>query len=45
MGIRSIGDRASERIPNSLLIIYPGEAHVLLPKHWDDVVAKLLATA
>jgi pimeloyl-ACP methyl ester carboxylesterase len=35
----------AERIPNSLLIICPGEAHVLLPKHWGDVVARLLAAA
>lgn len=32
------------RIPHSSLIVCSGEAHVLLPKHWGEVMAKLLAS-
>jgi pimeloyl-ACP methyl ester carboxylesterase len=35
--------RLAGRIEHSSLTVCPGEAHLLLPKHWDDVVAQLLA--
>jgi pimeloyl-ACP methyl ester carboxylesterase len=31
------------RIAQRSLTVCPGEAHLLLPRHWDEVVAKLLA--
>lgn len=33
------------RIAHSSLTVCPGEAHLLLPRHWDEVVAQLLAVA
>ena len=31
------------QIPDSSLTIYPGEGHLILPKHWDDILAALLS--
>jgi pimeloyl-ACP methyl ester carboxylesterase len=31
------------RIPGSTLTIYPGEGHLIVPKHWDEILATLLS--
>jgi pimeloyl-ACP methyl ester carboxylesterase len=31
------------RIPGSSLTIYPGEGHLIVPKHWDQILAALLS--
>ena len=33
----------AERIPGSSLTIYPGEGHLIVPKHWDEILAELLS--
>jgi pimeloyl-ACP methyl ester carboxylesterase len=33
----------AERIPGSSLTVYPGEGHLIVPKHWDDILAALLS--
>jgi pimeloyl-ACP methyl ester carboxylesterase len=38
-----MAQRLADRIPNSSLSVCPDEAHLLLPRHWDEVVAQLLA--
>jgi pimeloyl-ACP methyl ester carboxylesterase len=31
------------RIPDSSLTIYRGEGHLIVPKHWDEILAALLS--
>jgi pimeloyl-ACP methyl ester carboxylesterase len=31
------------RVPGSSLTIYPGEGHLIVPKHWDEITATLLS--
>ena len=31
------------QIPGSSLTIYPGEGHLIVPKHWDEIVSALLS--
>ena len=31
------------RIPDSSLTIYPGEGHLIVPVHWDEILAALLS--
>lgn len=31
------------RIPGSSVTIYPGEGHLIVPKHWDEILAALLS--
>ena len=31
------------QIPGSSLTIYPGEGHLIVPRHWDEILAILLA--
>jgi pimeloyl-ACP methyl ester carboxylesterase len=31
------------QIPGSSLTIYPGEGHLIVPRHWDEILATLLA--
>jgi pimeloyl-ACP methyl ester carboxylesterase len=31
------------QIPSSSLTIYPGEGHLILPKHWDEILNALLS--
>ena len=33
----------AERIPHSSLTIYPGEGHLIVPKHWDEILTTLLS--
>jgi pimeloyl-ACP methyl ester carboxylesterase len=37
----AMAQRLAARIPHCVLTICPGEAHLLLPRHWDEVVANL----
>lgn len=32
----------AERIPGSRLTIFPGEGHLIVPKHWDQILSALL---
>jgi pimeloyl-ACP methyl ester carboxylesterase len=32
----------ARQIPGSSLTIYPGEGHLIVPKHWDEIVSALL---
>jgi pimeloyl-ACP methyl ester carboxylesterase len=32
------------RIPGSSLTTYPGEGHLIVPKHWGEILASLLST-
>ena len=34
----------AEQVPDSSLTIYPGEGHLIVPKHWDDILATLLSS-
>jgi pimeloyl-ACP methyl ester carboxylesterase len=29
------------RIPGSRLTVYPGESHLIVPKHWDEILSAL----
>lgn len=40
----AMAQRLAGRVPRSSLTVCRGEAHLLLPTHWDEVVAHLLAT-
>jgi pimeloyl-ACP methyl ester carboxylesterase len=31
------------RMPGSSLTIYPGEGHLIVPRHWDEILAALLS--
>ena len=31
------------QIPGSSLTIYPGEGHLIVPRHWAEILATLLA--
>ena len=33
------------RVPGSSLTIYPGEGHLIVPKHWDEILTVLLSAA
>jgi pimeloyl-ACP methyl ester carboxylesterase len=35
--------RLAERIPGARLTIYPGEGHLIVPGHWAEILAALLA--
>lgn len=39
----AMAQQLAARIPGSSLTIYPGEGHLIVPKHWDEVVATLLS--
>lgn len=30
------------QIPGSTLTSYPGEGHLIVPKHWDEIISALL---
>jgi pimeloyl-ACP methyl ester carboxylesterase len=30
------------RIPGSRLTVCPGEGHLIVPRHWDDILSALL---
>ncbi len=34
----------AEQIPGSRLTIYPGEGHLIVPKHWGEILAALVST-
>lgn len=38
-----VGRYLAERIPGSSLTIYPGEGHLIVPKHWGEILADLLS--
>ena len=38
-----VGRYLAERIPGSSLTVYPGEGHLIVPKHWDEILAALLS--
>jgi hypothetical protein len=33
----------ADRIPDSSITIYPGEGHLIVPKHWPEIQAALLS--
>ena len=39
----AMAQHLAERIPDSGLTIYPGEGHLIVPKHWDEILATLLS--
>jgi pimeloyl-ACP methyl ester carboxylesterase len=39
----AMAQHLAARIPDSSLTIYPGEGHLIVPKHWDDILAALLS--
>ena len=34
--------RLATRIPHSSLTLYPGEGHLIVPRHWDEILTALL---
>jgi pimeloyl-ACP methyl ester carboxylesterase len=38
-----VGQYLAERIPGSSLTIYPSEGHLIVPKHWGEILAELLS--
>lgn len=34
--------RLATRIPDSSLTLYPGEGHLIVPRHWDEILTALL---
>src|SRR5215469_8284812 len=39
----AMAQHLADQIPDSSLTIYPGEGHLIVPKHWDDILATLLS--
>jgi pimeloyl-ACP methyl ester carboxylesterase len=39
----AMAQHLAEQIPDSSLTIYPGEGHLIVPKHWDEILATLLS--
>lgn len=38
----AMAQHLAQRIPGSSLTIYRGEGHLIVPKHWDEILAALL---
>lgn len=34
----------AERIPGSRLTIFPGEGHLIVPRHWEEILATLVSS-
>jgi pimeloyl-ACP methyl ester carboxylesterase len=39
----AMAQHLADRIPDSSLTIYPGEGHLIVPRHWDEILATLLS--
>ena len=39
----AMAQHLAEQIPGSSLTIYPGEGHLIVPKHWDEILTALLS--
>jgi pimeloyl-ACP methyl ester carboxylesterase len=35
--------RLSSKIADSSVTIYPGEGHLIVPRHWNEIIEKLLS--
>jgi pimeloyl-ACP methyl ester carboxylesterase len=40
----AMAQHLAARIPDSSLTIYRGEGHLIVPKHWDEILAALVAS-
>jgi pimeloyl-ACP methyl ester carboxylesterase len=39
----AMAQHLADRIPDNSLTIYPGEGHLIVPRHWDEILATLLS--
>jgi pimeloyl-ACP methyl ester carboxylesterase len=39
----AMAQHLATRIPGSSLRIYPGEGHLIVPRHWDEILGRLLS--
>jgi pimeloyl-ACP methyl ester carboxylesterase len=39
----AMAQHLAEQIPRSRLTIYPGEGHLIVPRHWDEILTGLLS--
>lgn len=39
----AMAQHLATRIPGSSLTIYPGEGHLIVPRHWEEILGRLLS--